>query len=82
MRRYSTLQKKFLRTSQSVHEGWRIVHEGSFALNIATNFKLRGARMGCIIIYYITITQIANLLCKSPVRESVREPVHEPFHAP
>ena len=48
---------------------------------VATNFKLH-ARMCCIIIYYVTCTQIANLLCKSPVRESVHEPVHKPFHAP
>ena len=32
--------------------------------------------MGCIIIYYITHTQIANLLRKSPVRELVFMP-HE-----
>ena len=53
--------------SQTVHEGSRIGHEGSFACNIATNFKLH-AQMGCVIIYYTTGTQIANLLCKSPVR--------------
>ena len=59
----------------------RSVHEGSFARNVATNFKLH-ARMGCVIIYYITRTQIANLLRKLPVRESVRKLVHEPFDAP
>ena len=55
--------------------------EGSFARNVVTNFKLR-AQMGCVIIYYVTSTQIANLLCKSPIRESVCEPVYEPIHAP
>ena len=67
--------------SQSVCEGSRTVRKGLFACNIVTNFKLR-TRMGCVIIYYITRTQIANLLRKSPVRELVREPVYEPFHAP
>ena len=57
------------------------VREGSFAHNVATNFKLH-AWMDCVIIYYITCTQIANLLCKSPVHESVHEPVHKSFHAP
>ena len=76
--------KKVSSTLRSVRKGLQTVHkpsctvrEGSFALYVTTNFKLR-ARMGCIIIYYVTCTQIANLLCKSPVRE----PVHKPFHAP
>ena len=55
------------------------VREGSFAHNVATNLKLC-AQMGCVIIHYVPLTQIANLLRKSPVRESGREPVHEPFH--
>ena len=38
--------------------------------------------MGCVIIYYVTPSQIANLLRKSPVCESVRELVHESFHSP
>ena len=74
---YGTLQKKFLQ----LREGLRTVREGSFAHNVATDFKFR-VRMGCIIANYVTHTQIANLLCKLPVRESVYEPVHEPFHAP
>ena len=57
------------------------VREGSFARYIATNFKLH-AWMGCVIIYYVTLTQNANLLRKSPVRESVREPVYKLFHTP
>ena len=79
--KYSTLQRKVSSASQTVHEGSQTVREGSFACNVATNFKLC-ARMGCIITYYVTRTQIANLLCKSPIHESVCEPVHEPFHAP
>ena len=67
--------------SRIVCEPSRTVCEGSFARYVATNFKLR-ARMGCVTIYYVTRTQIANLLRKSPVRESVRELVHKPFHAP
>ena len=67
--------------SQTVHKPLLTLREGSFARYIATNFKLR-ARMGCVIIYYVTCTQIANLLRKSPVCESIREPVHKPFHAP
>ena len=70
---YGTLQKKFLQ----LHKVFAKVHKGSFAHNVATNFKLR-ARMGCIIIYYVTCIKIANLLCNLPVCESV----HEPFHAP
>ena len=65
---YGALQKKFLQFCKSVCAGSRTVHEDSFAHNVATNFKLR-AQMDCIIIYYVTCTQIANLLCKSPVRE-------------
>ena len=34
--------------------------------------------MGCVIIYYVTRTQIENLLRKSPVYESFHEPVHKP----
>ena len=75
---YSVLCKKSFSASRTaaVHEGSR-TKEGSFARNVVTNFKLR-TWMGCVIIYYITCTQNANLLRKSPVRESV----HELFHAP
>ena len=69
--------KKFLQLCK----GLRTVRECSFARNVETNFKLC-AQMGCVIIYYVTRTQIANLLHKSPVHESVCEPAHEPFHAP
>ena len=72
--------KKGSLVSQSVRKGSRTFREGLFAHNIVTNFKLH-AQMGCVI-YYVTDTQIANLLCKSPVHESVCDPVHEPFHAP
>ena len=67
--------------AKKVSSGSQTVSKGSFARNVATNFKLR-ARMGCVIIYYVTCTQIAYLLGKSPVRESVCEPVHKPFHVP
>ena len=73
--------KKVSSASWSVCKGSRTIHEGSFPRNVATNFKLH-VRMGCIIINYITDTQIANPLHKLPVHESVCEPVHEPFHAP
>ena len=69
--------KKFLK----LREGSRTVRESLFAHNVVTNFKLH-AWMGCIIIYYVTRTQIANLLHKLPVCESVCEPVHEPFYYP
>ena len=49
--------------------------------NVATNFKLC-AWMGCVTKYYVTRTQIANLLGKLPVCESVHELVHKPFYAP
>ena len=65
--------KKFLQ----LHKVFVKVREHLFARNVATNFKLH-VWMDCVIIYYVTHTQIANLLRKSPVRE----PVHEPFHAP
>ena len=67
--------------TKKVSSASRSVREGLFACNVVTNFKLR-ARMGCVIIYYVTHIQMANLLHKSPVCESVREPVLEPFHAP
>ena len=67
--------------AKKVSSGSQTVSKGSFARNVATNFKLR-ARMGCVIIYYVTCTQIANLLGKFPVYELVCEPVHKPFHAP
>ena len=38
----------------------RTVHEGLFARNIATHFKLR-AQMGCVIIYYVTTVFITKL---------------------
>ena len=60
-RRYGTLQKNVSSASRSVCEGLWTVCEGSFARNVVTNFKLR-ARIGCVIIYYITHIQIANLL--------------------
>ena len=47
----------------------RTVCKGLFARNVTTNFKFY-ARMGCVI-YYVTCTWIANLLCKSPVCEPV-----------
>ena len=55
---YDTLQKVFSTL-------WSVC-EGSIARNIMTNIKLH-AQMGRIIIYYITRTQIANLLRKSSV---------------
>ena len=67
--------------AKKVSSGSQTVSVGSFARNVATNFILR-ARMGYVIIYYVTCTQIANLLGKSPIRESVSEPVHKPIHAP
>ena len=73
--------KKVSSALRSVCEGSQTVSEGLFARNVVTNFKFR-AQMGCVIVYHVTGTQIANLLCKLPVRESVREPVNEPFHAP
>ena len=73
--------KKVSSALRSVCEGSQTVSEGLFARNVVTNFKFR-AQMGCVIVYHITGTQIANLLCKLPVCESVCEPVNEPFHAP
>ena len=75
---YAVLCKK---SFFQLREPSQTVREGSFARNVRTNFKLR-APMGCVIINYVTSTQIANLLHKSPVCESVREPVHDLFHAP
>ena len=60
-RRCGTLQKNVSSASRSVCEGLQTVCEGSFARNVVINFKLR-AWMGCIIIYYVTHIQIANLL--------------------
>ena len=77
----TVLCKKVSSASQSVRKGSRTFREGLFAHNVVTNFKLH-ARMDCVIIYYVTRTQTANLLRKSPVCESVREPVHKLFHAP
>ena len=55
------MQKNVSSASRSVCKSLRTVREGSFARNVVTNFKLR-ARMGYIIIYYVTHIQIANLL--------------------